>query len=124
LALVLWAHPLALPALRTELSRVLKRAALVALPGYLVSAGVALIAGLAVATALGSLQVFAVSVGDFAVGSGFAALDGVLVLALGWRLLPRLQQARFSLPAKLGLALAVTVPLRATVALVAASATG
>lgn len=116
LALVLWSHPLRLAALSLDLPRILKRAALVALPGYLVAAGVALLAGMTFGA--GSVVV---SRADFALGAAFAALDGAVLLGLGWRFLPRLSVTPLSLPAKLSLALAVTVPLRATVALVAAS---
>lgn len=117
LALVLWAHPLPSAQLRQELPRTLKRAALVALPGYLVAVGVVLLAGLS----FGARRSLLVSGADVALGGAFAALDGALLLGLGWRFLPRSSLTRLSLPAKLSLALAVTVPLRASVALLAAN---
>ncbi|RYZ05085.1 MAG: hypothetical protein EOO73_20990 [Myxococcales bacterium] len=117
LALLLWAHPLRPAALQQDLPRILRRAALVALPGYLVAAGVALLAGLT----LGDRETFALAPADFALGGAFAAVDSALLVALSWRFLPRLSHWPLSLPAKLSLALAVTVPLRATVALLAAN---
>lgn len=122
LALLLWAHPLRPAALQVELPRIAKRAAAVALPGYVAATGVALLSGLALVRVwLGPRGVSGLSPRDFVVGALFAALDGALLLALAWRFLPRLQASRLSLPAQLSVAIAVTVPLRATAALLAAS---
>jgi hypothetical protein len=121
LAVVLGVFPARPADLPGRLRRVVAGAGMAALPGYLLSAGVALLAGLAVTAARGAPERLSVSPWDLAVGAFFAALDALLVLALAWRLLPRLAQARLSLPAQLGLALAVSVPLRATAALLGAS---
>ncbi|MDF3066348.1 MAG: hypothetical protein K0R38_1949 [Polyangiaceae bacterium] len=122
LAFVVWAHPLAPGLLSADLPRTTRRAAAVALPGYLLSVGVSLLAGaLLVSAVRGGAGHFTLPLRELAVGAGFAALDGALILALAWRFLPRLSRSRLSLPGTLSLVVAVTVPLRVTVALVAAS---
>ena len=128
LALVLWAHPLAVNQLQQDQRRILKRAAAVALPGYLVSALTGIIAGLT-----GLLGPFRQNHGI--VGSGWGIVtwrhfgsgvtttvgDTLLILFLAHRYGVRLQAARLSLPAKLIVVVTVTVGLRATVALVLSS---
>lgn len=122
LALLLWAHPLRPAAVQAQLRRTSLRVAAVSIPGYLVAAGVALLTGWALLGAVLAVPVLGgVSAPDFALGAAYAAVDAALILALAWRFLPRLQQTSLSLPAKLSLAFAVTVPLRATVGLVAAN---
>jgi hypothetical protein len=123
LALVLWAHPLAPQVVVADTQRILRRASALALPGYFAAAAVALACGFAVALAFGQPpSVFetgfgVLAWGDVAVGLASTALDAALVVFLAWRFLGRLQAGRSSLPAKLILVLTVTVPLRATVAL-------
>jgi hypothetical protein len=123
IALVLWVHPLAVSVVALELPRVLKRAALVAIPGFLA----ALLASWAVSYPLGvgaldiPAQAFAVSgLRAWNVGFGVVATvaDAALVLFAAWRFLPRVQAMRLSLPAKLVLSWTVLFPLRAFVGLV------
>lgn len=118
LALVLWASGVRPHSLRAELPRVLQRGALAALPGFLAASVVAL----AVAAAwLGAGGVSELGPRDFASGALSAALDSALVLALAWRFLPRLHGSGISLPGALSVVVAVTVPVRATAALVLSS---
>lgn len=118
LALVLWAHPLRPAALEAELLRTCKRAALVALPGYLLAFAVCAAIGLGLLAArLGAARISGPSPADFALGALAAALDSGLGLALAWRFLRRLQATKLSLAGKLIVVLTVTVPLRATLAL-------
>jgi hypothetical protein len=123
LALVMWAHPLPLAALAGELRRILRRALMLALPGYLVAALIAVVAGIVVVVALGRAPVslqksFATLRGrDFGLGFVNTACDAGLIVFLAQRYLVRMQAGRMSLPAKLVMVLTVSVPLRATVAL-------
>ncbi len=122
LALVLWAHSLRPAVVEAERARIFKRAAAIALPGYLVSAGVALLCGLAILGGALGAHISGITLRDFGAGGLSAAVDSALILALAWRFLARLQAARSSLPAKLIVVLTVTVPLRATIGLAFASA--
>jgi hypothetical protein len=128
LALVLWAHPLAVSHVQLDRRRILKRAAAVALPGYLASAGIGIIVGLAVL--LGpfgqNYGIFGLGWGivtwrDFAAGASATFFDTLLILFLAHRYGVRLQAGRMSLPAKLILVVTVTVGLRATAALITSS---
>jgi hypothetical protein len=122
LALVLWAQPLSPSALRGELPRVLERAVLVTVPGYLASALLATAAAWAVARAFGfGFTLAGLRLSWLAFGAGAALLDTALAVFLAWRFLARLRAGRMSLPAQLILVLTVTVPLRATVALIFAN---
>lgn len=123
IALVLWVHPLATPAVTLELPRVLKRAALVSIPGFSIAA---LVSG-AVSYALGvgplDIPAHAFSLSNlhpWNVGFGVVAtaFDAALVLFAAWRFVPRVHAMRLSLPAKLVLSWTVLFPLRALVGLV------
>lgn len=115
LALVLWAQPLSTTQVESDLKRILTRGVLVALPGYLLVSLLMLALGL-------SSSVFAKLTAPLvALGLVSTAFDAALVVVLAWRYLPKLQLVRASLPAKLALVLTVTVPLRATLALVVSS---
>jgi hypothetical protein len=118
LALVLWAQPLTAAALQADLKRMLTRALLVTIPGYVVAAVVSLAIGYAFLHAYGLRRL---GVMDFVVGAAGALLDGALCVFLAWRFLARLRGARLSLPAKLAVVLTVTVPLRAMCGLIFAS---
>jgi hypothetical protein len=123
LALVLWAHPLSASEVAAELRRILLRGLAIAVPSYLAAGAIAIAGGFLVATAFRQTpSVFGQGFGvvgwaDLAVGLVSTALDAALIAFLAWRFLARLQAGRSSLPAKLILVLTVTVPLRATVAL-------
>lgn len=123
IALVLWVHPLAGSAAALELPRVLKRAALLSIPGF----GVAALLSWAASSALGIVvldipaHAFSVSaLRAWNVGFGVVAtlLDAALVLLAAWRFLPRLHAARLSLPAELVVSWTVLFPLRAFLGLV------
>jgi Permease MlaE len=123
-AFVVWAHPLRLPELQSDLPRLLKRALLVTLPGFVAAVLVALGSGLVFAhlglgvswhaaqAALASL-----TRADWAVGALSALIDAGLIVFLAWRYLPRLQAAGSSLPMKLVLAWTFGTGLRMTVGL-------
>jgi hypothetical protein len=124
-AFVVWAHPLPLPLLQQDLPRLLKRALLVCLPGYLVAAIIAMGAGLLVAhfalgvpwadggRALGFLRW-----SDWGAGALGALVDAGLIAFLAWRYLARLQMGQSSLPMKLVLAWTFGTGLRITVGLI------
>ena len=125
LALTLWAHPLSQAALQADLKRILRRAAMVAGPGYLLASAVALAAcfGMSVLILGQSWAGFrgwlaVVGWQDLAVGAAATLLDTALIAFLTWRYAPKLRAARLSLPVTLIVVLTVTVPLRATVALI------
>jgi hypothetical protein len=128
LALVLWAHPLQPDALRAEINAGSKRALALVAPGYGLSASVGLAVCFAVAKALGG-QTFTgfrnglsqLAWADLAVGLTATLFDTALILWLARRYGARLQSFPMSLPAKLIVVVTVTVPLRATVALIFAS---
>lgn len=123
-ALVLWAEAQTPSGLALELDRHLKRALAVSLGGYLLAALVALgvTFGVAAALALSSrADLSLVTRRDLALGSVFALLDSTLILLLARRFAARLRGSPLSLPAKLILVVTVTVPLRATLALLGAS---
>ncbi len=124
LALVWWASPLPARRVQADLRLICGRAALASLAGYPLAVIVALVSGLGLAAGFGA-QPYAALRGlvplDLAVGAVGAALDTALSLLLAWRFLARLQGSRLSLPAKLVVVLTVTVPLRASVALIFAS---
>ncbi len=124
LALVLWAHPLSAPRLQQDLRKILTRGLLVTLPGFLVAALLATAIGALVIAASGRSTggAFELTSTDVLAGALVAVLDAGLILFLSARLLPRLSQSGFSLPAKLVLALTVSVALRATLGLLAGSA--
>lgn len=123
LALVLSAQPLSLRAESRELLRIARPALLVTVPGYLLAALVATLAAWVVATAWGfGFPLVGVRSSLLAHGALAALLDATLIVLLAWRFLARLQASRLSLPARLIIVLTVTVPLRATVALIFANA--
>lgn len=128
LALVLWLWALPSGRLTLELDPGLKRAALLVLPGYALAALIALGAGGLAAALLGRSDVpvlgSAALLDGRHVGVGLLAalLDAALILILTRRYAGRLSALRASLPAKLILVVTVTVPLRATAALLLASA--
>jgi hypothetical protein len=127
LALVLWAHPLSLAEIRSDLRRILVRGLVVSLPGYAAAVGLALGAEFAVAAGFGQpWVVFKVGFDilgwkDVGVGVVATLLDAALIVFLAWRYLERLQAARLSLPAKLIVVVTFSVALRATVGLVLSS---
>jgi len=124
LVFVLWAHPLSLQQLRADLPRLLRRALLITLPGYLVAAAVVIGTGLLLSRgvlgvgrsssrpALGTVSLL-----DWGVGSAGALVDAGLIALLAWRYLPRLQAGRSSLPMKLVLAWTFGTGLRMTAGL-------
>ncbi len=124
IAFVVWAHPLPVAFLESELPRFLKRGALISGLGYVVAAAVSVALGLAVATlafsvpwslAWGAFRV--VEPRDVGLGLFATLLDSALILFLAWRYLPRLQAGRASLPMKLILAWTFGTGLRLTVGL-------
>jgi hypothetical protein len=128
LALVLWLQPLSASALRADLNRITRRACFVSAPGYLVAAGLVIVACFAVSSLFprhdsggfaGSLSLLRWQ--DVAVGAGATLLDTALIVGLGRRYAERLRAGASSLPAKLIIIVTVTVPLRATVALIFSS---
>jgi hypothetical protein len=123
IALVLWVHPLTSPATERELLRILKRAALVSIPGFVVAALVSWLVSRALGPSLLDIPAPAFSAQALrAWNVGFGALatlaDAALVLFAAWRFLPRVQAMRLSLPGKLALSWTVLFPLRAFVGLV------
>jgi hypothetical protein len=128
LALVLWAHPLAVSHLQQDQRRISKRAAVVALPGYIVSAFTGIIVGLAVLWGPFGQNGGIVGAGwrivtwrDFGSGVTSTFGDTLLIIFLAHRYGVRLQTAGLSLAAKLIVVVTVTVGLRATVALILSS---
>jgi hypothetical protein len=124
LAFVVWGHPLAVPQLHVELPRVLKRAMLVALPGYAVAAAIVVSVGLLVANLAFSVPwsfvrpaLALVLLRDWAAGAISALADSGLIVFLAWRYLPRLQAGAASLPIKLVIAWTFGTGLRMTVGL-------
>jgi hypothetical protein len=123
IALVLWAHPLAAPAVTLELPHVLKRAALVSIPGFVVAFGVSWAVSYALGVGVLDIPALAFSSSGLRAGNvGFGVVatvfDAALVLFAAWRFVPRLQAMRLSLPAKLVLSWTVLFPLRALLGLV------
>lgn len=125
IALVLWAHPLTLPAFAQELPRISQRAAIVSLPGFLVAflVSAAVCSGIhALASGTPASEFIAALPGISAISVGCGLLsalaDAGLVLLLAWRFLGRIKASRVSLPAMLVLAWTVTFPLRVMLGLV------
>jgi hypothetical protein len=123
IALVSWAHPLAPPAAERELLRVLSRAALVSIPGFLVAALVSWSVSRALGPSLFDIPTAAFSAQalrawNVAFGMLATLADTALVLFAAWRFLPRVQGMRLSLAGKLALSWTVLFPLRALVGLV------
>jgi hypothetical protein len=128
LALALWSEAQPPASLPRELEHGLKRALAAALPGYLLAVTLAFAACFAVALLLGSARPsgFAGWLGELTprdLGGGLALtlLDTALILLLARRFAVRLRAFPSSLPFKLIVIVTVTVPLRATLALVGAS---
>jgi hypothetical protein len=128
LALILWAHPLTASQLQGDRRRILRRAAAVALPGYLVAAVTGILVGLSMLLGGFGQQLGAVGFGwsivtwrDFGSGGTTTLGDTLLILFLTHRYGVRLQAGGMSLPAKLIVVVTVTVGLRATVALILSS---
>lgn len=128
LALLLWAHPLAPRELQASQGRVLRWAAAVALPGYLVAGVTAVVAGFVVLLGVFRQPRMMLGFGssvvtgwDFWTGSLATVTDTLLILFLAQRYLGRLQAGGMSLPAKLIIVVTVTVGLRASVGLVLSS---
>jgi hypothetical protein len=127
LAFVLWAEALPAAQLNLEFSRIFRRAALVTLPGYLVALLAALVTGGLVLVSFGEraspllsgLGVLRPT--DFLAGALSTIADSGLIVFLARRFLPRLHGSGFSLPLKLVLVVSVSVPLRATAALILSS---
>lgn len=125
LALVLWAHPLTPRRIEEDQRRILRRAAAVALPGYLVAAFASTLAGLLVLLGPFGQEPAMIGLGwgivtwrDVWIGGGTAFADTLLILFLANRYLVRLQANGPSLPAKLIAVVTVSVGLRATVGLI------
>jgi hypothetical protein len=125
LALALWIEALPSASLARQLDPGLRRALSLALPGYLSSAAIAFGACAAVSAAATGLRPsgFGAWLGgltreDGAAGLAFTLLDTALILLLARRYAVRLRAMPISLPAKLILIVTVTVPLRATLALI------
>lgn len=124
LGLAVWSEALSPARLAQALDPGLKRALSLAFPGYLVSVALAFGVCFAVSAAVGvapsrfGAWLGAVARSDFAAGLAFTLLDTTLILLLARRYGPRLRTAPISLPAKLIVIVTVTVPLRATLALV------
>jgi hypothetical protein len=124
LALALWADALPAVGFAQELDRGLKRALVLAAPGYALSALIGVGVCFVVAAALAG-QSGAGFAGwltqatrlDLGMGLSFTLLDTLLLLLLARRYAPRLRAMPASLPAKLIVIVTVTVPLRATLAL-------
>ena len=128
LALLLWAHPLAPRDLQAGQRRVLRWAAAVALPGYLLALVTTVVAGLLVLLGIFRQPAAVVAFGssvvtgwDLWTGGLATVTDTLLILFLTQRYLGRLQAGGMSLPAKLIIVVTVTVGLRASVGLVLAS---
>jgi Permease MlaE len=123
-AFVVWAHPLPVPRLEVELPRLLKRAMLVSLPGYvaavMVVPAVALLVShlaFAVPWAAWGVALRMITTGDWAAGAFSAVADAALIVFLAWRYLARLQAGRSSLPMKLVLVWTFATGLRLTLGL-------
>jgi hypothetical protein len=124
LAFVLWGHSLPIPQLQADLPRLLKRAMLVALPGYLAAAlvlsGVALVVShfaFGVPWRAWSSAFATITRGDWSGGAFSALVDAGLIVVLAWRYLARLQASVPSLPKKLVIVWTVSTGLRMTVGL-------
>lgn len=120
-AFVAWAHPLPVQQVQADLPRLLKRAMLVSLPGYLVAAmlvpGVALVVShlaFGVPWAAWGEALAIVKPGDWAAGALSALFDAGLIVFLAWRYLVRLQASPSSLPMKLVLVWTFATGLRLT----------
>lgn len=125
LALALWAESSTPANLARDLERALKRALPLALPGFAASVAVAFGVCFAMAAALlGSGKsgpgkwLADIRREDVAAGLAFALLDTALIWVLARRFAVRLRSTPISLPAKLIVIVTVTVPLRATLALI------
>jgi ABC-type transporter Mla maintaining outer membrane lipid asymmetry permease subunit MlaE len=123
-AFVVWAHRLRPAQLQAELPRLLKRALLVSLPGYLVASAIAIGAGLlvcwlglGVSAQTARLALSHVTPSDWAVGALSTLCDAGLIVFLAWRYLARLQADGASLPMKLVLAWTFGSGLRMTLGL-------
>lgn len=123
-AFIVWAHPLPPLQVQSDLPRLLKRAALVTLPGYAVAATVAIGVGLLVCHfafgvdwGTGRQALAIVRLSDCAFGALAALVDAGLIVFLAWRYLVRLQAGRSSLPMKLVLAWTFGTGLRMTLGL-------
>lgn len=123
LALVLWAHPLPPATVQGELPAILKRVGFVCLPGFMLAALLSWAASWGLGVSWLGLQAHALSAAELdRAHVGFALIatlvDAAVVAFAAWRGLARLQAARFSLPAKLVLALTALIPLRVVVGFV------
>jgi hypothetical protein len=127
LAFVLWAEKQSPAQLKLDFERVLRRALWVSLPGFLVAALAALVMGALMLVVFGQkLSQLLPGLGlleptDWVAGALSTVVDSGLISFLARRFLPRLHQSGFSLPLKLVLVITVSVPLRASVALMLAS---
>ena len=120
---VVWAHPLPISQVNAELPRLLKRAMLIALPGYLVAGIVIMVVGITsghifFGVAWAAWRVKVVGPADFALGALSALFDAALIVFLARRYLARLQAGQSSLPMKLVLAWTFATGLRITAGLV------
>ena len=126
LALTLWSEALPQVSLPRELDRATKQALALALPGYFFAALLAVGANFAVAAVAGvpsrplGAALAQVARQDLGVGLGCTLLDTGLIVLLARRFAVRLRATNASLPAKLIVIVTVTVPLRATLALLCA----
>lgn len=127
LALALWTEGLPLARLADLLDAALRRTLSLALPGYFSSIVIGFAACAAVAAAATGLGpsgwqawLGAVERGDVVAGLASTLLDTALILLLARRYAARLRSMPISLPAKLIVIVTVTVPLRATLALIVA----
>jgi hypothetical protein len=127
LALALWAEGLSLARLPDELHAALRRALSLALPGYLSSIAIGFVACVAIAAATTGLGpsrwggwLGGIERRDVVAGLASTLLDTALTLLLALRYATRLRSMPISLPAKLIVIVTVTVPLRVTLALIAA----
>lgn len=123
LALVFWAEPQRPERLLRRRGKVLWRALVATLPGYLVSSGVAIIAGLILLIGVfrqgPSILGFGAGVvtgWDFWIGIRSAVLDALVIVVLAQRYLARLSSLRTGLPGKLLLALTVVACVHAGLA--------
>lgn len=123
LSLVIWSHGVSVAELQTDLRRILNRGLMVSLPGYAVSVLVAGgVSALALLSSKHGYTLAGVGARDVLAGVLVTLIDTGLITFLAARFLPRLQQTGLSLPGKLVLALSVSVAMRATLGLLAASA--
>jgi hypothetical protein len=120
-AFVAWAHPLRVAQVEADLPRLLTRAMLIALPGYLIAVmvvpGVALvISHWAFGVPWNALReaIRFVRPGDCAAGAFSTLFDAGLIVFLAWRFLLRLQASPSSLPTKLVLVWTFATGLRLT----------